>query len=282
MTQAAPLTADLLAELAELGIVPAPKSRVDFLFAAQENRRREPLVHAHVQAHELPANSFYRLSEHVLIVCPELCFIQMGEFLSLERLIHAGYELCGTYRLPVADAQPEFRDALSTKAQVSAYIDACGARVVNTSARRAAGYVMDGSASPRESSLAMLLCLPQRLGGYGLPVPVLNHPVQLTPEAYRIYPCNPCRCDLFWPEQRFGVEYQGELHKERYAEDVARAAAFQAVGVDLLAITKEQMADAQAFATVTKTVAANLGVRLRIRREDFAARNARLRRELRV
>lgn len=276
MTQSARLTEVIVDELAQLGVVPTKQRPVDLLFAEQQFRSRSSLVRSHVSTHEYPAGSFLRLSEHVLIVCPELCFIQMDGQVPLTKLIHLGCELCGTYALVGSGGAVEEGKPLMSAASLASYMDACPPRVVGKGARRAAPYILDAAASPRESALALVLSLPHLLGGYGLPVPVLNHPVALGEQAYGLYPCSPVRCDLFWPEVRFAVEYQGELHKERYASDVARAAALQAEGVDVLALTKEQLDDAVSVATVAQAVAVKLGVKLRVRREDFTVRNAAL------
>ena len=194
-----------------------------------------------------------------------------------------GCELCGTYGLPPRDGQPKDRPALTSVATIRRYVDALPARVVPARAARALAYLMDSAASPRESELALLLSLPPLLGGYGLPKPTLNHPVPLGPEAFRLYPHSPCRCDLYWEDRRFAMEYQGEAaHRNRFGEDVARAAALAAEGITVLTLTKEQPDDAAVFTAVAKTVAEKLDRQLRIRREDFVVRNEALRRDLRL
>ena len=46
-------------------------------------------------------------------------------------------------------------------------------------ARRALRHVAEGSRSPMETAMAMLLCLPPRMGGYGFPLPRLNKAVAM-------------------------------------------------------------------------------------------------------
>ena len=281
MTQPGVLTEELLGELASLGIVPTEQQPVDFLYAGQEHRRRSPRIRPHVMGRDLPAGSLLRVAPHVLVVCPELCFIELGEDESFARLVHRGCEFCGTYYLDAEYGRPherEGRSSLTSTAALAKYLGTCAPRVVPKAARSALAYVLDGSASPRETTLALLLSLPHRLGGFGLPAPVLNHVVELDAEARRLYPHATCRCDLYWPDAAFALEYQGEeAHWDRYSADIARTAALQAAGVDVLALTKAQLADAKAFTTVTGAVAAKLGRTLRVRREDFVLRHEELR-----
>lgn len=110
---------------------------------------------------------------------PEFCFLQMAGCLSLVQLIQLGFELCGTYAL--VGGAPAVRRAapLTTKVKLAAFVEqSSGARGCKKAAR-AVRYVQDGAASPMETMLAMMLCLPYGLGGYGLEKPLINHRVDV-------------------------------------------------------------------------------------------------------
>ena len=129
----------------------------------------------------------------------------------------------------------------------------------------AARLAFDGAASPMEAKLALLLSLPTRLGGFGLPRPQLNRPFALSPEAQLVYPHTPCRLDLSWPGTDLDVEYDGsgdEHSGDMHAKDVARLAALRLDGVDVLVLAKQQVYDPRAFAQMVQVIAGKLGGRI--------------------
>ncbi|MBQ3385746.1 MAG: hypothetical protein IJG53_00315 [Eggerthellaceae bacterium] len=280
-----PLAPGLRTELAACGFAPSPESPLDLLFARGAVRSRAADIRAHSTVWPLPPGSLRRLNEHVLIASPELTFVQEAERRSLGQAIMCGCELCGTYVLFGPDGRqltkPGTRPPLTTAARIRETVD--GLELCSTArASRAAGYVLDGAASPMEARLALLLCLPTRLGGYGLPRPALNAPAALSREAFAVYPHSPCRLDLYWAGARFDVEYDGgEFHaSDAHAKDVARTAALQLEGIEVLMLTKAQVFDARIFASLTRVIAEKLGIYLRIRTKDFEEKTSRLRREL--
>ncbi|MBR2789543.1 MAG: hypothetical protein IKD70_02840 [Eggerthellaceae bacterium] len=279
------LTPGLRAELAACGFAPSPESPLDVLFARGAVRSRAAAIRARSTVRPLPPGSLLRLNEHVLIASPELAFVQEAERRSLGQAIMCGCELCGAYVLLGPDgrplAKPGTRPPLTTAARIRETVDGLG--LCGTAcASRAAGYVLDGAASPMEARLALLLCLPTRLGGYGLPRPALNAPAALSREAFAVYPHSPCRLDLYWPDARFDVEYDGgEFHAaDAHAKDVARTAALKLDGIEVLMLTKAQVFDARVFASMARVIAEKLGMYLRIRTKGFEEKAHRLRREL--
>ena len=284
MERPVPLTPELLAELAGLGFAPAPDSPLDLLFSAAGARSRSQLVRSRCVTSPLPAGSLMQLSDHVAIVSPELCFSQMASMYSRGQLLMAGCELCGTYRLLGDDGRPlpkpEERSPLTSAAKLCDF-----ARVMGlgrgAKAVIAAHHVFGNAASPMEARAALLMSLPQTMGGFGLPRPELNAPITLSRAAHRVYPCNPCRMDLYWRAANLDVEYDGGDHtEERRERDSARILALRMEGVDVLVLMKQQVYDVRAMASVAKMVAVKLGRRLRISTRDFESRHLQLRREL--
>ncbi|MBR3257740.1 MAG: hypothetical protein IKF96_01990 [Eggerthellaceae bacterium] len=278
----------LWAELEGAGFPLSRRQPVDLLFAGDAVRTRALGTRTHSTVRPLPVNALIRLTDRVVIASPELAFVQAAEQYGFAQLALAGCELCGTYRV-LDDAgklleRPEERHALTSAARIRSLIRGLGLGD-ETAAARAARYVLDGAASPMEAKVALLLSLPGRLGGFGLPVPVLNAPLALSREAFAVYPHNPCRLDLYWPDARFDVEYDGGASHEgerAHAKDVARAAALELMSVDVLVLTKAQVYDADVFETMARIVARKLGRRLRIRAKDFAEKHAALRAGLRL
>ena len=272
-------------ELLGLGFDISENKPLDLLFYKNCTKSCSRLVCAHTTSRQLPPGSLVRLSEHVLIASPELVFSQIAEDRSFEQLIMAGCELCGTYRLfgdggpPLS--LPEERPRLTRAADIAGTLQRFGLGP-RTTAVRAARYVFDNARSPMEAKVALLLSLPPRLGGFGLPRPALNPDFYLGPEAYSLYPRKPCHPDLFWADARLDVEYDGaDTHTaEAHAKDVARAAAFACEGVTVLTIAKAQAYDRRAFETVAGVIASRLHRHLPACTPAFDLAHMRLRREL--
>ena len=276
------LSSDLLAELAFLGLNPSAKQPLDLLFSNETTRMRNSAVRAHATLAELPAGALLQVSEHVSVVCPELCYLQLAGLLSPDQLVLAGFELCGTYaQVGEERALAERTQALTSVAAIRAFA-AQMPRMKTAAALEALDLVIDGAASPMEAKVAMLLTLPASRGGYGLPQAQLNPELPLPPDARQLYACATVRPDLYWPAARFGVEYDGDVHEGdgTHATDVARSGALRLMDVDELTLSKAQAYDAQAFHALAGTAAKRIGYRLRIRREDFPVRVTRLREEL--
>ncbi|HEX6489192.1 MAG TPA: DUF559 domain-containing protein [Candidatus Dormibacteraeota bacterium] len=91
--------------------------------------------------------------------------------------------------------------------------------------RRALAHAEPAAESPMESRLRMLLVLA------GLPRPMAQIPLYDGSGRFLGRP------DLYYPDHRLGVEYDGETHKETLAEDSRRHNRLLAGGVRLLHFT---------------------------------------------
>ncbi len=229
----------------------------------------------HTAGRDIPASALVRVSKGFLVSSPELVFIQMAGMLDEVRLIKAGYELSATYGF-VSDSE----DCLEAVYDLPPLTDVIkmGDMLVKTprrlhisEARSALRYVSAGSASPMETALAMLLCLPTRLGGMGFEVPRMNEEVDVGGETRRI--------DLFWPGQRVGIEYMGrEFHTAAdVGKDDRRKNVIQAGGMVLLNARYEDVAAPETFARLAQQLGNLLGRRVRIRNTRYKAANERLR-----
>ena len=283
------LTPELHDELATLGLAPEPKRRLHVLVASANLRSAHSLVRTHVCSAELPSGSLVRVSPHVLITSPELTFLQLAKSAPETKLIMAGCELCGTYALdadlPAGETRVlPARSALTSVGNLAAFAADAPGLPGRDRAIRALRYVFENAASPMEAKLALLLTLPPRLGGRHLPRPVLNHAIPLTDTAKVLYDCNECRADLYWPDAMLDVEYDGGYHEDErvHAKGLARAAALEAQGVDVLTVAYPQVADAAAFTLIAEGLAARLGKSSRNPREDFVLLETKLRADLQV
>jgi len=223
------------------------------------------------------------------VSAPEFCFLQMAEQLSLVGLIELGYELCGKYSMPVDnDAQVPTRGfynrpPLTSAKRISAFI----ARVPGFRGRRSANlalrHILDGSASPMETKLSMLLTLPYRLGGFGLPKPDLNTSIFPSKTDSRSSGKGFYTCDLFWPDHDLAVEYDSDqFHtgSEHIADDSKKRNSLAMMGVTVITITTQQLFNLSDFKKAVNIIAKRVGKRLEFKDPGFDAAHRELRNQL--
>lgn len=228
-----------------------------------------------------PARSFRKISDDIYACCPELAFIQTAGLVSLPRLVSIGYELCGSY----AHEKPTGRSAaLTTPRRLLSYCDKLPNANGVQAARKAARYVLGGSASPMETAVAMELSLPYSLGGKNFPTPLLNHDVKLTDSAATIAGRRRLRYDLFWPEALLAVEYDSKQHHSsntsRVKDSQKRAASIN-MGITVIGITEKQFLNMLEFDEIATMLARFLEHRIRPRSKSYRAKRFELRAQLR-
>ena len=242
----------------------------------------------------MPERSFYRLDNDVYVASPELCLMQLASKLSEPQIVKLAMEMCGSYAIdPMMsfegglfdmrdeDEQPGMckRPPLTSAAKLKAY-----AKRLFGSSGKARGahmprYVVDGSASPRETALCMLLCMPPRFGGYGLAPPELNHRIELTLKEQLMVGAHHFDCDLYWRQQhgRVAVEYDSRLHhteQEKQERDAIRRNMLQYKGVQVITATRLQVNKPSEFDKLARQIGRAIGKRFRVpKKEHFAARS---------
>ena len=129
-----------------------------------------------------------------------------------------------------------------------------------------------------ESVLFAMLVLPCSLGGYGLPMPVLNQRVDVAALAKKVTGSQFYECDLFWPEKNLDVEYDSKTFhssKKKISKDSKKRNALEHMGIRVVTVTWEQVSDPIEMNRIARIIARHLGVRLR--RERFLKRQPSLR-----
>ena len=239
--------------------------------SAREDIRR------HVYAAPLPRGALIRAGRDVLISSPELLLVELAGRSDFDEVDLAliGYELCGTYSLDPDDDSwtglVEGAGSLTSKKRIASMASRLGGRRGAGRAKAALELFEDGSNSPMETVLALLLHLPRRLGGLGLgPVAMNRRVVTSTGDRW---------VDIFFVEHGVGVEYKGvRAHSvERTARDDRRQNKLSSLGVTVLNVWYEDLTDDHLFEQLVHDVARTMGVRLRIRAQGFASRQKLLR-----
>lgn len=235
-------------------------------------RSRNASVTTHVWSASLPTGSLRRLDDVTAVASPALCFLFAASQLGLVDLTQLGLEICGTYSSG-PDGQQEVCDiARRTSVEaIRALLDACDVRGCATSAARvkalrAIDHVIERVASPMEGVVYLLLCLPYRLGSYGLPKPQANLALEIPRQFRRRLGASRVVPDLCWPERRVCVEYDSDEHHRggaRAARDSVRRDALVAMGFTVHTLNMAQLQDVRLFDPTARQIAAELGKRLR-------------------
>lgn len=139
---------------------------------------------------------------------------------------------------------------------------------------RAVRYAVDGSASPMETALALMLSLPKSEGGYGLPKPQMNRVLPLDAETGRVRVA-----DLFWPEPKVVVEYDSDAfhtEKEKLRRDALRRNQLESQSVTVLTATAGHLSSLAALDELAGQIARALGRSLHRGRLAAASERAAL------
>ena len=148
---------------------------VHLLVPSSECRIRCADARCHVRSGPFPARSFLPIDEGTFSSSPELAFVQMAEVLDCPRLVKLGDELCGIYGIETVGIVDFDRTSpFTTVKRLERFLLKAECMPGLVKARKAVRHIAPGSASPMETAIVLLFCLPPRLGGYGLPRPVMN------------------------------------------------------------------------------------------------------------
>ena len=206
--------------------------------------------------------------------------MQMAETLPQAHLVRLGMELCGTYGVPTVN-QVDFDRAhpYTTVERRGRVIDEIDPLPGAKRARRALRSVVDGSASPFETALVMLLCLPLSKGGYGLPRPEMNRGMNARWSTVRRAADKRFACDLLWRDAAIAVEYESFQHhskKGKLADDARRRNDLLAHGITVVPVTTRTVQNLIELDQVAHLLARKLGKRLRPDARSWPERQHRL------
>lgn len=249
------------------------------------DQRDVPHVNTHVRSKELPDRSFYKLDDGVFVASPELCMMQLASKLSEVEAVKLAMEMCGGYAIDAVYDDPGFckREPLTSPAKLAAYASrfykpdsaARGVRFIK--------WLAAGSASPRETALHMLLCMPPRFGGYGIEIPQMNRRIVLTPSEQMLVGAHHFDCDMYWPRERVAVEYDSAKYhtaEEKQERDAIRRNMLQYKSIQVITATRTQVSRASEFDKLARQIARAIGKRLRIPEQEHVRARGRLRKTL--
>ncbi len=242
------------------------------LLVAPTSRRHTAQTKGRSWHGALQPRMFCRVDERCLVSSPAFCLLQMAAQSTLVETLQLGFEFCGNYAMRPDDARGFMkRDKLLDVESSSQFFASIKGSNGIKAARRASRYLLEGSASPMETSLALLLTLPVALGGYGLSGAVLNAC------------CGTRYCDISWLQQGIAVEYDSdEFHtgSDRIFRDGVRRNEIVGKGIRTVTVTRQQIKDPFEMERVARLLAKMMGKRLSNGGFEMSKRRCALRREL--
>ena len=220
--------------------------RIHVLVDNAAKRTKSSRLVFHVHNRPFPKGAFRRYSQTVLIASPELCYLEMACEVDFVKLVEVGFFMCGTYTLNPNVEKINGKDPLSTKQKILSFINRMGSVRGCAIARKALELVYEGSASPRETKMAILLCFPVKMGGYGFKPPLMNYRIDFSDEEQKLFGRPYVVLDLYWPEYHFGIEYDGgEGHSDEkgLSRDRRKSGELNYLGINVLRVDKEQLSN---------------------------------------
>lgn len=220
---------------------------IDVLVPDKSFIRRVGGFALHSAGGTLPDGSLLDAGGGVITCSAPMLFIQLSQGKSLIDCIKLGFFLCATYSLePSSRTGTVERSALAEPKDLDSFVK--GAHYLRGARNAAAAlpWVLEGSASPMETELALKFFLPHELGGLGFERPIMNHPVPLTALGQKILHKEIVRVDVCWPEHGIGLEYDSEAEHgtvEKHGDDQARALVLESMGIHVESVTKKQVDD---------------------------------------
>lgn len=240
-------------------------SPIDLLLPSRQRRGSVAGVRYHVCSLEIQPGSLTQVARDVCVTSPELTFVQLGRMESVPVLTQYAMELCGGYALtPWSQSGFVPRAPLCSPECLGRFVDACTGVPGVQKATEALRLMGERSMSPAETRLFLLLTLPQRLFGYGLPQPLLNQRMDIPPDARLRLGSDYPIVDLLFREHRLVVEYDSRTFHgtvARLDHDDDRREVLQDMGYDVVVVRAECLENYRRFdPLVRQTIARRLGI----------------------
>lgn len=210
---------------------------------------------------------YYCIAKGVYAASPELCFLHLARTYSFTELLHLGFELCGSYSLdPGMRNDLTNRPPLTNPKRICEFLSSASGQTGIKKARRAGQYLIANSASPRETDLALMLCLPIMYGGYGLPKATLNASLPEVELKQALMDRSSYRPDLLWLEQRVIVEYDSDAEHSSPAKvtrDASRRNSLLGLGYNVVTVSNATIKDTAAMDRSARILSRQLHHRIR-------------------
>lgn len=268
------------ADLPALGTCLSKEAPAHVLVSSPKDRLRSELVVSHVWSGPLPERSLFRLSDDVLLASPGLVLAQMATRAPVPELAAVVMEMCDRYgRVRWTERGFLDRGPLTTPQTLRNYLQELPGHLCVCRAEEATRLALVGSRSPLETAFALMVSLPEELGGCGFERPRLNHRIDPSPELTALCDQDWYEADLCWPERRVICEVnsrQEHLTPGAQDHDAAKAGALDAMGWRVHSVTVGRLKGAASREALFGQMAASLGCPPPSARPEDVRRRAKL------
>jgi len=202
-------------------------------------RDRNKSIRTRLLSRDLPMAALIRVTPALYIASPELIILQLAATHTSVQLAQLIMELCGTYSL-----SPQQGDEASASYQLDPVMSLESLRAIRSQVKMHGGkaifeealsMALEGSASPAETCVALMMSLPADQGGYGFPKPTLNA-LLTTPQWERDHVAGASyHLDAFWQGCYTDLECESiAYHLDPFVAQALQAARSDDIDVALL------------------------------------------------
>lgn len=241
-------------------------SPIDFLVSPQCKLSFSSAVSSHHLDENLSCGDIIAVNAHVFVTSPATTLASVLRRCTRAESLRIIGEFCGLYAVDEGFPQG-FKDAqpLVSVDELRIY---CATHPSSRSARLLKShlpYALDSCASPAETSLAALLVMPYRNGGYSLPRPTMNAAILPDMRDAKLVDRSYYVADATWEQEKLVVEYDSRAQHTSaaaMAHDSIRKMALEAMGYRVLSITPGILMDPGLFDKAARNIARQLNRRL--------------------
>ena len=241
------------------------KGKLDVMVGETTMRSTCSWINYHVCKNSPPDGAFLRTRNDMYVASPEYAFDLVARHLTVVQAAILGYTLCGTYVSdPVSESGFSKREPLTSAFKIRRFLTALHGTQTRAISVKASRLITSNAASPMETAAAMLLSLPQRYGGYGLPAPLLNARIDLDSGMQHLAQRNFFVVDMLWPSAKLIVEYDSDMFHvgaERIERDALKRNVLTHLGYTTITLTRRQITNEALFNEVVDKLRIVLGKR---------------------
>lgn len=235
------------------------------LVPSKRGRKSTPGVREHQLSSTLPRGSFRLLAGTVRVASPELTYLLMAQCRDIQDLAVIGCYLCGGFS--ISDEGRGYtgpRDSLTTPEGIASFLDLVPGAYGLNKARRALKYVVQNTASPIETLLALTSSLPPVLGGRMMPQVAANQRILVPERLQSLMSADELYGDLYYESVKGDIEYDSyDFHTGRYRLDhtSTRRNVIEAAGIKVVSATWGQIKTFELYQDFWWLVENNFGIR---------------------
>ncbi|MBQ3106028.1 MAG: hypothetical protein IJC51_00915 [Eggerthellaceae bacterium] len=255
-------------------------SSVHVLARRGSRNSTSPRITVHTCTDSFFANAALVIDAGLCVLSPEHTILFSARDHDFYDTLLLGYEFCGCYSQAGANGKgSRLRHPLTSVNELKRVVESASKAKGIKTLRKATRFILDGSGSPQETAAALILLLPKRHGGYGLPAPRLNVNIVLDKNASLVWEKGNA-FDMVWADERTVVEYDGEAGHttfEQKERDSMRRNALVVAGYTVFVLTKSQLADVKKTYGIAHALAKMLKHRLSLPCAGFREKHLALR-----